>query len=155
MSPPDRPRQLLDALQNLETARDDARAALIAQIIDELGASSAEAWVCIQSLSEGAGLDDGDELFTVCRLLEGILAARADRPGASACMTLAQAASRDGAAAEPIDEERLEACIRALGEILLEEFPDAGHAVLVAAWDGSWEEEDTEEANPPSAPLDS
>ena len=132
MPPPDRPRQLLDALHDLETARDDAREALVAQIIAELGASNAETWVCIQSLSDEAssdGLDADEELVIVCRLLEDVLALRAE-------------------------EERFEARIRALGDLLEQEFPTPGHALIVAAWD---EEVDDGEATspPPPAPLDS
>jgi hypothetical protein len=82
---------------------------------------SEEAWA--------AGLDADEELIIVCRLLEDVLALRAE-------------------------EERFEARIQALGEILAQEFSgEPGQTVLVAAWE---DEEDTaEEPAPPPAPLES
>ncbi|MDP2342011.1 MAG: hypothetical protein Q8O67_13720 [Deltaproteobacteria bacterium] len=133
MPPPDRPRQLFDALHDLETARDEAREALVDEIIAELGVSHAETWVCIQTLSEeawAAGLDADEELIIVCRLLEDVLALRAE-------------------------EERFEARIQALGEMLAHEFAEPGQTVLVAAWEEEEEDAEAEQPAPPPAPLES
>ena len=119
--PPDQPpRPLLDALEEFQTAREEARTALVAQIIAELGGGKAERLAESQRESQrlseraAAGFDTDEELVVVCALLEEVLAVRAE-------------------------EERFEARIRALGDILAHEFPQPGHALLRAAWDSQEE----------------